>query len=245
MMNYWVLKKAFPILTGLMVAVMVRAQSSMFELIKPDVLIVVEKHRLGADLVEITMVKDGYPKDLLERQILKLGTLLGSAPRGLAIGSPNLQTTQSLKFVRASFGIDGITDPEHGKLNIEPILKAFAGAPKPYTIGGINIIFDKFVPTKSTVRQYGIDNVVAGEGRVNQDPAGLEYRIQLLSQDEALIKFPDHHEPANEKPVQKPSSTGDNRALLISIFVVMSLALGALVYLLLLRGAPKVASKKR
>ncbi|MEQ1934960.1 MAG: hypothetical protein ABL962_13965 [Fimbriimonadaceae bacterium] len=239
------MRKSLLTIFGLIPWALASAQSSMFELIKPDVLIVIERHRLGADIVEITMVKDGYPKDLLEKQILRLGTLLGSAPRGLAIGSPNLQTTQTLRFVRASFGIDGITDPKNGKLRIEPILKAFAGAPKPYTIGGINILFDKFVPTKTTVRQFGINNVVAGEGRYNQDPAGLEYRIQLLSQDEALIKFPDRHEAENETAPSKPSSTGDNRVLLISIFAVMSLALGALVYLLLLRGAPKVASKKR
>ncbi|MEQ1821805.1 MAG: hypothetical protein ABL949_04810 [Fimbriimonadaceae bacterium] len=239
------MKKLFSVVCLLVLAAVGPAQTSMFELIKPDVLMVVHKHQLGADIVEITMVKEGYPKELLERQILKLGTILGSAPRGLAIVSPNLQTAQQLKFVRASFGIDGITDPEHGKINLEPILKAFCGAPKPYTIGGINIMFDNMVPTKNTVRQYFLDKVVAGEAKFNQDPAGLEYRIQLISQNEEEIKFPNQHTIEQQSPPKEPSSTGDNRVLLISIFAVMSLALGALVYLLLLRSTPGVNKKKR
>lgn len=221
------------------------AQSSIFELIRPDVIVVVQKHRLGADLVEINMVAPDYPKELLERQVIKLCSLLGSDARGLLVTTSTIQAPAAGKVTKATFATDGIIDHEKGLIRIEPFAKAFAGAASPFTVKGINIMLDGEAPTTSTVQRYGIDQVIAGEARYNQSPRSIEYRIQLLSQDDKKLKFPDRYEAPNKPATEKPSSTGNRTAVVLGLFIVGSLALGTLVYLLVLRGGTRPSSKKR
>jgi len=219
------------------------AQNSLFDTAKPDVMIIVREHSTGADLVQITMVKPNYPKELLQEQILKMGKELVIAPRGVQITTPNLGSKST--FLRAEFGIDGILEPQLPAIRLAPVIKAFAGAPDPHQISVINIVFDSITPTTSTVLTYTKDGVLRAEGRYHPYPKGIEYQIELLDQDPAKISFPEKIEKSNEKPPETTSEPRDNRVLLITFFSIAGLALGALVYFAMLRGGSRNSPKKK
>lgn len=202
---------------------------------RPDITIVAREHSLGPDIVEVTLSKGDYPEDLLRRQLEDFGKRLGSAPRGLAVGSVQLDPgNPSLKFLKARFAVDGFIDRPQGALRIEPLLRAFAGAPEPYTIGTILLLFDGERPGAGTVKRHQTDAVEA-EGRVNDEPPMIEYAIVLKSQTPDKIAFPDKvlEQSAVPQPSQQESGTP---VLFWGAVAAASLAAGALVYLALLRG---------
>jgi hypothetical protein len=68
----------------------------------------------------------------------------------------------------------------------------------------------------------------------------VEFRIQLLTQDPAKISIPDDRRqppPKAAPPSPKPAPGTD--WLLVGVIVVAAIAVGALVYSLLLRGRPR------
>lgn len=202
---------------------------------KPDVTIVVREHSIGADMFEITMSRSDYPADLLRSQVSEMGRLLSSPPRGLAIGEVKLDPANpSLTFLKARFAVDGVIDRPGGVLRLEPVLKAFAGAPEPYTVHGLLILFDGERPNPSTVKSHRSDSV-EGEGTFTASPPLIEYRVRLKSQDPSKIAFPE--KVPEQRPVQNPSDEKTGTPVLFwSAVVVAGLAAGALVYLALLRG---------
>lgn len=221
-------------------------QTSLFDTVKPDVIVLVRQHQTtGADLVQITLVKPDFPKETLRAQIEAIGRELGVAPRGVAIVPHVVGGPKKMTFLRAEFAVDGLIERDLSALRVEPILKAFAGVPEPNTIHGINIVFDGEAPSKKTLETYQIPDVLRAEGRFMPVPRGIEYRIELLSQDPNAITFPEKFEVANEKPPQTTSVPTDNRVVLIVLFVIAGLALGALVYFAMLRGGPRKPTTRR
>ena len=208
-------------------------------------IIIVRQHKTGADLVQISLVKADYPESLLRKQIAAIGDELGSAPRGVSIGYRSVTAEHKMTFLRAEFAVDGLIERDLPALRVQPLIRAFAGMPKPYTIEGINILFDGEKPTDQTVRKFRIDKVLDAEARFIPLPRGIEYQVHLLSQNPQLITFPEKYDKANEKAPSTPSVPRDNRVLLITLFGIASLALGALVYFAMLRGGPKKDAKKR
>ncbi len=208
---------------------------------RPDVTIVVREHSMGADMVEVTMSRSDYPQDLLLKQMQDLGARLGSTPRGLTVGVAVIdKANPGLNFIKAKFAVDGLIDRGAGQLRVRPLLQALAGAPEPFTIGSILLLFDGERPGPRTVKSHRTAAVEA-EGRVTADPPMIEYAIRLKNQNPETIDFPDlAPEPsAVKKPSEKSSGTP---VLFWSAVAVAGLAAGALVYLALLRGGagPKV-----
>lgn len=215
-------------------------QKTLFETVRQQVAIVVRKHPTGADLVEITMLESGYPADLLKRQIEELGVQLKSAPRGLQLYNRSIPTDgKAMNFLKATFAIDGIIDRTKSALRIQPIVRAFAGAPEPHTIKGISIMFDGEQATSKTLRRLENDPNVELQAIAIRQPLGLEYRVKLISQDPAAITVPDSLDDSPGKNGASPQAKNGVDWTLWSLLGVAALAVGALVYFVLLRLATK------
>lgn len=216
-------------------------QVSVFLSVKADVIVTVAKQKLGADLVEIVPVDQNYPAGVLRSQIAELGRLLGSEPRGLTVFRYKVDPDRpGMTFLKASFGVDGVIDRDRGRLAIAPFLKALAGTPAPFTIHGVSLIFDGERPSARTIRSYTSSSVRA-EAITSADPLGIEYRIELLTQNPRDIQFPEEYTKPPEQAAT-PSSP-QHTALILGLSAVAALAGGALVYLALLRGAPAGKTK--
>ncbi|MFZ4508694.1 MAG: hypothetical protein ACOYON_13445 [Fimbriimonas sp.] len=214
---------------------------SLFDTVKPDATIVVRKHPMGPDLVEITILAPAYPPEVLKSQANLIGTALGDAPRGLVVFENSMAgPTGSMKFLKATFGVQGLIDRTKDSLGLQAIVRALATAPKEFRLKGLSVIYDGEKPTSTTLARYS-EAGVALEGRIIQQPAAIEYRIRVDELDPAKITIPDHYEP---NAVVKPSEpTGKGFDLTMwGLIVGAAVAAGALVYSLVLR--PRPASKR-
>lgn len=212
---------------------------SLFNVARPDLIVQIRPHPMQADIFEITTVNPDYPPDLLQAQVEKLCSLAGASPRGLKVertaigGDPRLATT------KASFATNGIIDQQKGTLNIEPILRAFAGAPEPHTIDGITIMFNGVKATPNMLRTF-TNTAVKLQAIANENPPVVEYRVQLLSQDPDAILVPSGA-PTEQKPPPVASTVqqkGVDWTLWIALLVGAAAA-GILVYFLMLRTSTK------
>ncbi|GIV02033.1 MAG: hypothetical protein KatS3mg015_0863 [Fimbriimonadales bacterium] len=98
---------------------------------RPDVIVRVRKSTVGADYVEVLMVKENYPEELLKQQCARISEELGAGLRGLVVSSRALggdPETKAGKVVFASFATDGVIQ-DSGVLRILPFARAFAGVP--------------------------------------------------------------------------------------------------------------------
>lgn len=202
---------------------------------RPDAIINVREHTTGAEYVQITMVNGDYPAELLRAQCEEIGKLLNSSVRGLTVQSTSLSDVKkNLAFMRADFAVDHVM--EDGLLRIEPLIKPFVGVKEPFTIGTIQIIFDKYVPNPANLQKFQIPGVLNASAAVLPNGLGLEYRINFESQDPSLVKFPERYEPERPSPKEAtPEQPRISQNMLIALFVIAGLALGALVYFAMVR----------
>lgn len=223
-----------PLLLLFLLAGVVQAQQSDPKSSRPDATVVIREHATSADMVEITMSRADYPVDLLRQQMEYLGSELNSMPRGLDIQKIGLDpTNKELQFVKARFAIDGILDKAAHRLDLQPLLRAFAGAAEPYTIRHLLIIFDGEKPSARTVKKH-VSDAVEAEANFVTAPAEIEYHVTLKSQDRSKITFPD--QAPDEKPGKEPAEKASGPTMLfIGAIAIAALAVGALVYLTLLR----------
>lgn len=201
--------------------------------IHPQLVAYVRQHSSGANLIELSMVEPDYPPDLLQRQINDLCTRLEYPARGLQVYQEELVANNpNLRFLKATFATGNLTQAD-GTINLTPLAQAFAGAPAPHTIKGMTVIFDDFMPTKKTLKNYRSPSVSV-EGRLDVDPPTVEYQIQLLSQNPSEISV--HMEPPPvERTVSQPSQRTTPLGLIWGLIIVAGLAAGALVYFVLIR----------
>jgi hypothetical protein len=210
---------------------------SVLRSVRPDLAIVIEKHETGADMVQIRMLAEDYPRELLERQIHELARQLNSNARGLAIAAEDLGG-ESLVFLTATFATNGLIDRDQGVLRIQPILRAFAGAPEPHTVQGLMIAFQNEEPTPQMLQSYRLPGVVEAQANATAHPKGIEYRVRLISQDPEKIVFPEKLDAP--PPATATIAPGPNPMLILGLFGVAAVALAGLVYLALLRAGRRV-----
>lgn len=198
--------------------------------VAPDVFITVHKHSSGADIVEVRMMKKGYPLDVLQKQCEAVGKETGSDVRGLYVyaswlGGPADNTASS-----AQFGCNHLIEREEGELNIEALVKSFIGGPAEYAVKSFLIVFDGEKPTNRTVRSVRKGTVRVEAAEMGGEP-GIEYRVVSLTQDPAQVSVPrnvPHKEPfASATP---PPSKGLHPAVVPLLGVGVAGA-GVLVYL--------------
>ena len=206
------------------------------ERVAPQIVVMVHKHRLGPDMVEVTAASASYPKALLESQAAAIARLSGSEARGLT--SYVQGTDPKFRFVKATFAMDGMIDRDGGRIRLDPLVKAFLGAPAPHTVTGLLVTFEGEKPVdKQTLKEFAAppdDPVVALKARVATQPDAIEYRIAVRTQDPAKFTIPDRYVERTEaagtsKPVRAPEAPIGP----IAFVVVAALAGGALVYFLL------------
>lgn len=214
---------------------------SLFSTVRPDIMVVVREHSTGAELIQVTAIPKGYPAELLREQIAAFGRELGVEPRGVMLTQPKLGTEATVSFLRAEFAVNGLVDRTAGTIKLQPLVRAFAGAPEPHTVRGMKIAFEGERPTKKMLQRFHIKDVLTLEGRASVSPPGIEYQLRLDGQDPSKIVIPEEYAPpANQTPVQSPS-TGPSRSLLIGLFVLGGFGVGALVYLAILRSGSRSA----
>lgn len=211
-------------------------EGNLFSTVRPDVMVIVRQHNdTTADYVQITVLAKNYPPALLKGQIDKIGEYLHTSARGIQFTKPQLETKAQVSFLRADFATDGLIDRTKGIVRLEPIVKAFVGAPEPYTVKGMKIVFEGERTTKNMFKHYPLPGVLEVEGRASAMPAGIEYQVKLIGQDPEQVKIPEEYSPRTNQPPSKEPSSSPNTGLLIGLFLLVGLGLGALVYLALLK----------
>jgi hypothetical protein len=223
---------------------------NLFQTVKPEATIRVQKHPTGADMVEITLLDSQYPPDVLRNQIRRLGVDLGSDPRGVTLSRQTFSRGPGGQFLRADFAVDRLTDPANGIYRLGPLARAMVGAPKGHEIHGLMVIFEQQAPTSSTLQNYGLrpGAPVSVMGGYEPGQIGLEYRIALNTQDPSKIDIPDHAGAETPLPRVLPPQIPSTPWSLYGSAALFALATGALVYSLTLRNSgprPPSASKNQ
>jgi hypothetical protein len=198
--------------------------------VRPDVIVYVHGDPTGADLVRISMVDPKYPAETLQKQVNDLCAKLGEAPRALTIATYEMESVSGLKFLQANFGTVGLTDSD-GNANLAPLIQAFAGAPEPFTIHGMEVFYSDFDPPVKGPKDFTSSAVVV-RGRMDNDPPQVEYSIKLLSQNPGEIMVSTKPPRAEPKVNQAPPAKS-TPVLVWCLILIGGLAAGALVYFLL------------
>lgn len=193
---------------------------------RPAMSILVRKHQMGADMVQVTMLKGDYPAELLRQQILLMPSYGTTPPRGLEIfgGAPAKTLRQAM------FAVDGLLMPKTGEINFEAIVKPFLGAPEPYAVDTMIVVVEGMpaVPN-TTLVEHATDTVLLKGVPLGSD--SIEYRISVSSQDPAQIKIPTKYEATTKSETPGKGGSGNSRqVILIGIGVAGVIAAGALVY---------------
>lgn len=210
-------------------------------MMRPDISVVVSEHQTTADMVEVTALRDDYPIELMREQCERLGAILGAPVRGLQVTKTPLSSDDpKLAFVKAKFATNNIIRREDRTLHVQPILRAFAAAPDPFTVKQIQVVFAGERPNEQTVRTLSKPGVLNAVARASNAPAGIEYSIELLTQDPDKIVFPERLEKPEPLQEEQPEK-GSNQTVLIALLAIAAVSLGALVYSLFLRSGQKRA----
>lgn len=201
-----------------------------------DLLITITPNaRTDTDLVEMSAVKPGYPQPLMQGQAEELGRRLGVPARGF-IGQ-NYKIGAQV-FTKCTFGTNGLVDKQTGKLRLTPILQALVGAPEPFTVKGLIIIFQGVTPTTDTLKEFGSPGVRL-VANATGNPPQIEYRVDILSQNPDEVTVPDG---VREQKLPPTPSTVQHKGFDWSLWLpILAAALAAsfIVYFLLLRASPR------
>jgi len=194
----------------------------------PQVILDVTRHRLGADVFSIGVVRREYPAEVLRAQVSAFGANLGSPPRGLTLTRENVGNGGQL---RATFAVDGFVDPLKGIVRLDALAKAFApSAGGPFDL---TLIINGFAPTQATIRSFSSEAV---DISASQYGNSLEYQISIKASDPALILIPIGTEPIAQANPSGKASQGPDWTFW-GLLAVAGIAVGALVYSLVLRPA--------
>lgn len=206
--------------------------TSIFNSVRTDIMIVAREHTGGADVLEVKVLDPNYKEAELQRQITRLGELLQSPPRALRIYRNSFGDKPTDQFLEASFGLDGLAEP--GKLRLNAIAQAFASE----QVKGIGVVFENRAADSMAISVFRSENIEV-EGQRLPGSIGLEYRIHPLTSDASKFDIPDAKNSRVESSVAKVEPRGGLDPSIYALIVVAAIALGALVYSLLLRGKSK------
>lgn len=204
---------------------------------RAEISIEVREHSMGPDDVIITALTEGYPQDLLRRQCEMVGQLSGGGVRGLRVGEHVISARAEQGFVRAMFGTEHVIDRASGRLNLEALVKPFAGTDAPFTVNVLAISFPGETPTEKILKTYsnsGVDLI----GHAMESPPAIEYRVKLKTQNPDLVSIPLDAQAAESTATgQEPQEPAAPMPmwLFLTIIIAGAIALGALVYFAVLR----------
>lgn len=192
---------------------------------RPEAAIVVRKHAMGSDLVDITISSKGEWSETVRERVAALGKELGVEPRGLVVSADE-------GYFRASFAINGLVNDTEPRLNLPALAKAFAFGSKP--IRTFSVFFEGVVPNdKIPSRWFAPKESWLFEGMAMKSPSGIEYRVKVNTSDPAEISLPGSSEAKRINAESKPQKKLD--FVLVAVIIVVSVAIGVLVYSALTR----------
>jgi hypothetical protein len=195
----------------------------------PKATVVVREDTSGSDLVEITMLGSGFPLAQLQAIVDRLGQQTGRGVRGVFVYNTS-KSGSADNFVKARFGTDNLIEPAQGVLNLQAIVRAFAGVPAPNTVDALLISFTDQLPGQNTIRSYATPEL-ALLATVQKNPLALEYRVRMMTQDPRQLTIPERIQDTVTSPA--PAQPAPTRPILAYVLIgVGSLAVGALVYFL-------------
>jgi hypothetical protein len=235
------MRKAFAI-GMLLLAIPSMGQDSqdLFLSDRPDVTIVVRKSGLGTDDITVTVEKE-YSPEVLKSQAEALARSLNSELRGLAVDSynPNPANKEG-GYWRATFGVLGLVQREKSSLGLQALARAFAS--REPAVDSLFIQYESEAPNTGLVQQWRApDGSVVLQGRASP-VFGIEYRIKLNTSDPQKIRIPEGSDAKDEqkKPTPKKEPPPESTDWwLWPLIIVSALAIGALVYSVLLRPKPR------
>lgn len=198
----------------------------------PQVFVTVSKDQMGADLVRVTVRDANYNPALLQFQCNTIGKFANGNARGIEIKSRSLGSESGGSVVQATFACDNLIDVKNDRLNIDAIVKGFLGSTSPM-VSSFLIQFEGELISNNSIQRY-VDDTVMLEGRALTDPDGIEYRVEVLTQDTRAIQIPGSLAEMPESQA-KPQSKSSLNPIVIPILAIGVLAAGALVYFALLK----------
>jgi hypothetical protein len=197
------------------------SQSPFFDSVRPEAAVVVRKHSMGADLVDITISAKGDWGTVLRDDILALGMALGSEPRGIQISGGE-------SLYKASFAINGLINDSEPRLNTKAL--AFGKMP----IRSFSVFFEGVIPSSSIpARWFAPKDAWMLEGIGLKSPRGIDYRIKVNSNNPDDITLPGSVQSRNRK--ESPQVEKKLDFLLIGAILIASVSVGLLVYSALIR----------
>lgn len=206
-----------------------------------EVTVTVYEHRMTTDIVEVTALAREYPKGLMLQQAKRLCELLGSPMQGFQYMDANYGDRSNLQFIKCRFGTQGLIDGKNHQTWLEPIVRAFAGAPEPNTVHNLYVMFQGQAPTDKTLRRYVTENVVvSGQGSAN--PPYIDYRVSLLVQDPEKLTIPREFVATTRETTERMQPKGMSAWVWVLI-TLAAVAAGALVYSLVLRFGARSSAK--
>ena len=211
-------------------ACITHGQSDFFTKMKPEATIVVAQHPMGGDLVEVTVQGANYPQEAINEKVAALGKELGDQPRGLQA------TVVGDKYVKFTFAVNGLISTGAPRVNVVSLAKAFGFGN--HRFRNFSVFFEGVAPDNSTpARWFAPKDAWMLEGMAMKSPAGIDYRIQVNTNDPNDIYM-----PGNSKLKSGPKQESDGGGSKLFIFggiIVCAIAIGLLVYSALLRSRPR------
>ncbi len=210
---------------------------NLFQTARPQILLTIRRDPNGsrADLLEARTIDKSYPEEQLKFQILKLGQLLNSEPRGLVVGRSSITGSDaSMTTIKAACAIDEIIDRQGRGFHLTEIARAFAGYSEPHIVKALSVQFVGETPGKQTLLEFGTENSpVQVQGIYDETFKTVEYRIKMNTQNPEEISIPEGFE---QKPPARPSTEAGKGTdwKIWGLIAVAAIALGALVYSLLI-----------
>lgn len=205
----------------------------------PQVFVTISKHPMGSEYVTVTVRDDNYSPALLSFQCEQVGKFAGGQSRGVQVKGADLSTPNGSQVIRATFACDNLINREKGILNIDAVVKAFLGSTSPM-VSSFLIQFEGETAGATTIRRI-VNKQYMLEGKNLVNPTGLEYRVEVLTQDTRAFTIPGslNDVPKNEEKPVAPKL----HPLVIPSLVVGLIGAAALVYFALLRPRPKPRGK--
>ena len=217
------------LMLGIFTLLTVTGQSRFYGSVRPGAWVVIHKHPMGSDLVTITIQGNNYPQSAINDKMARLGRALGNEPR-------NVVATIDGPVVKINFAVVGLITDVNPRVNIAALAVALAFGEHP--IKTFSVFFADMAPDTSTPnRWFPVNNAWRMEGVSMTSPKGLDYRVQVTTNDPNEIYMPDSK--TKEKLSGKPISTDRPNIFILGGIVLGAIAVGLLVYSALLRPRSK------
>jgi len=200
----------------------------LFQKARPDVLIVVREHAGGAEAVEVKAVNPEITPDELQKSITTLGERLGVRVTALRTYANRAGDSPNARFIEASFGIDKLSEPDAIRLN--EIAQAFVSE----HVSGIGVIFENRGVDRNTIESYRSKDIEVA-GQYLPGAIGLEYRILANTKEVERFSIPSSKAASQQSQTKKSERNAGPDPSFYALIGVAAIALGALVYSLLLR----------